>query len=163
MRKLPVLALLTASTLLGIQGFDCLSSKADTLHSRGGQVDNQIAQGPGGQTNIVTTPSGLRYQDYEVGQGQQPRTGQTVVVHYVGWLTDGTKFDSSLDRGQPFDFVLGRGQVIKGWDEGVGSMHVGGKRRLFIPPNLGYGARGAGNAIPPNASLIFDVQLLGVK
>jgi peptidylprolyl isomerase len=111
----------------------------------------------------VTTPSGLKYTDEVVGNGPSPRNGQTVVVHYTGWLTNGQKFDSSLDRGQPFTFPLGQGQVIKGWDEGVASMKVGGKRKLTIPPDLGYGTRGAGGTIPPNATLVFEVQLLGVQ
>jgi peptidylprolyl isomerase len=111
----------------------------------------------------VTTPSGLKYVDDVVGTGKQPQAGQTAVVHYTGWLTDGKKFDSSKDRGQPFSFPLGRGQVIKGWDEGVATMKVGGKRTLIIPPDLGYGARGAGGLIPPNATLKFEVELLDVK
>ena len=115
------------------------------------------------QMNEVTTPTGLVYVDEVVGTGNSPHPGQTVSVHYTGWLTNGQKFDSSLDRGQPFQFVLGQGQVIRGWDEGVAGMKVGGKRKLIIPPDLGYGARGAGGAIPPNAKLIFDVQLLGIQ
>jgi peptidylprolyl isomerase len=112
----------------------------------------------------ITTPSGLGYIDEVVGNGASPRQGQTVVVHYTGWLTDGKKFDSSLDRGKPFEFVLGAGQVIHGWDEGLASMKVGGKRKLFIPPELGYGASGTpGGPIPPNANLVFEVQLLGIK
>ena len=111
----------------------------------------------------VTTPTGLKYTDEVVGNGQSPRRGQTVSVHYTGWLTNGTKFDSSLDRGQPFTFPLGQGQVIRGWDEGVASMKVGGKRKLVIPPELGYGSRGAGGVIPPNATLVFEVELLGVQ
>jgi FKBP-type peptidyl-prolyl cis-trans isomerase len=115
------------------------------------------------QAQEVTTPSGLKYNDDQVGDGAAPSQGQRVSVHYTGWLTDGTKFDSSRDRGQPFQFTLGRGEVIKGWDEGVASMKVGGKRKLTIPPELGYGARGAGGSIPPNATLVFDVELLDVK
>jgi FKBP-type peptidyl-prolyl cis-trans isomerase len=111
----------------------------------------------------VTTPSGLKYTDLVVGTGAQPKAGQTVMVHYTGWLTNGQKFDSSKDRNQPFSFTLGKQQVIAGWDEGLSTMKVGGKRRLTIPPDLGYGARGAGNVIPPNATLIFEVELLDVK
>ncbi len=110
----------------------------------------------------VTTPSGLKYVDEVVGAGDAPATGKKVKVHYTGRLADGKKFDSSVDRGQPFEFVIGVGQVIKGWDEGVASMKVGGKRQLIIPSELGYGARGAPGAIPPNAELTFDVELLGV-
>ena len=110
----------------------------------------------------VTTPSGLKYVDDKVGDGAAPQKGKRVTVHYTGTLTDGKKFDSSRDRGQPFKFVIGVGQVIAGWDEGVMSMKVGGRRKLIIPANLGYGARGAGGVIPPNAELHFDVELLGV-
>ena len=111
---------------------------------------------------MPTTPSGLKYEDIEVGSGASPTKGQKVTVHYTGTLTNGKKFDSSKDRGEPFSFTIGVGQVIKGWDEGVMSMKVGGKRKLMIPPDLGYGARGAGGVIPPNAELHFDVELLGV-
>jgi peptidylprolyl isomerase len=111
----------------------------------------------------VTNPSGLKYIDRVVGTGASPTKGQKVKVHYTGTLVDGKKFDSSVDRGQPFEFVIGVGQVIKGWDEGVMSMKVGGKRKLIIPPELGYGARGAGGVIPPNAELHFEVELLGVQ
>lgn len=111
--------------------------------------------------------SGLKITDTVVGTGATPKTGQTCVMHYTGWLYEdgakGQKFDSSVDRGQPFEFSIGTGQVIKGWDEGVATMKVGGKRTLVIPASLGYGARGAGGVIPPNATLIFDVELLGVK
>jgi peptidylprolyl isomerase len=113
--------------------------------------------------NVVKTPSGLRYVDMAAGTGPTPSTGKVVTVHYTGRLADGTKFDSSVDRGRPFSFVIGTGQVIKGWDEGVATMKVGGKRRLIIPPQLGYGARGFSNVIPPNAELHFDVELLDVK
>ena len=109
------------------------------------------------------TASGLEYTDVVVGQGRTPKPGQTVVVHYTGWLMDGKKFDSSRDRNQPFTFVLGQGQVIKGWDEGLSTMKVGGRRTLIIPPNLAYGANGAGGVIPPNATLKFDVELLDVQ
>ena len=115
----------------------------------------------------VTTSSGLQIIDTKVGTGASPRSGQTAVVHYTGWLytngAKGQKFDSSVDRGEPFEFPVGQGRVIKGWDEGVATMKIGGKRTLIVPPGLGYGARGAGGAIPPNATLMFDVELLGVK
>lgn len=111
----------------------------------------------------TTTPSGLRYTDEQVGTGQEAKSGDRVSVHYTGTLVDGRKFDSSRDRGTPFQFPLGAGSVIRGWDEGVAGMKVGGRRRLTIPPELGYGARGAGNVIPPNATLVFDVELLGVN
>ncbi len=111
----------------------------------------------------MTTESGLVYEDITTGTGATAQAGQMVSVHYTGWLTNGTKFDSSKDRNQPFSFQLGAGQVIRGWDEGVAGMQVGGVRKLTIPPQLGYGARGAGGVIPPNATLIFEVELLGVK
>jgi peptidylprolyl isomerase len=113
--------------------------------------------------DYVTTESGLQVYDFVEGDGATPETGQTVTVHYTGWLEDGTKFDSSLDRGQPFTFSIGVGQVIAGWDEGVATMQVGGKRQLRIPPELGYGEQGAGAVIPPNATLIFEVELLDVQ
>ena len=110
----------------------------------------------------VKTASGLQYTILQEGNGDAARPGQSVSVHYTGWLKDGTKFDSSVDRGQPFNFPLGAGRVIKGWDEGVAGMKVGGQRTLIIPPEMGYGARGAGGVIPPNATLVFDVELLAV-
>ena len=115
------------------------------------------------ESDYVTTESGLKYYDLEEGSGQSPKTGRPVVVHYTGWLEDGTMFDSSLNRGQPFSFVIGVEQVIPGWDEGVASMKTGGKRQLVIPAELGYGERGAGGVIPPNATLIFEVELLEVQ
>ncbi|MEK7474838.1 MAG: FKBP-type peptidyl-prolyl cis-trans isomerase [Candidatus Coatesbacteria bacterium] len=115
------------------------------------------------EASEMTTPSGLKYVDLKVGDGASPQPGQIAVVHYTGWLTNGTKFDSSRDRGAPFEFPIGQGRVIKGWDEGVATMKIGGRRKLTIPPELGYGARGAGGLIPPNAVLVFDVELLGVK
>ena len=116
---------------------------------------------------MQTTPSGLQYEDTVVGDGATAASGQHVTVHYTGWLYQdgaaGRKFDSSKDRGQPFEFSLGAGMVIRGWDEGVAGMRVGGTRRLVISPELGYGARGAGGVIPPNATLLFEVELLGVE
>jgi peptidylprolyl isomerase len=116
---------------------------------------------------MTTTASGLQYEDTEPGNGAAAAAGKTCVMHYTGWLwvdgAKGKKFDSSLDRGSPFSFGLGKGQVIKGWDEGVAGMKIGGKRTLLIPPGLGYGARGAGGVIPPNATLLFEVQLLDLK
>ncbi|MBC1236080.1 FKBP-type peptidyl-prolyl cis-trans isomerase [Nostoc sp. 2RC] len=122
-----------------------------------------IASDTMSDANVVTTPSGLKYVEIKEGTGAAPERGQTVEVHYTGTLEDGTKFDSSRDRGQPFKFKIGVGQVIKGWDEGLSTMKVGGRRNLIIPPDLGYGSRGAGGVIPPNATLLFDVELLGVK
>jgi peptidylprolyl isomerase len=125
------------------------------------------AQTPG---RTMTTASGLKIIDTKVGTGPTPSSGQTCVMHYTGWLYDesakdhkGKKFDSSVDRKEPFEFAIGQGNVIAGWDEGVATMKVGGKRTLIIPPRLGYGARGAGGVIPPNATLLFDVELLAVK
>ena len=116
---------------------------------------------------MITTPSGLQYEDTTVGDGAEAKAGQDVTVHYTGWLYNngeqGAKFDSSKDRNDPFEFSLGAGMVIKGWDEGVAGMKIGGKRTLIIPAALGYGARGAGGVIPPNATLKFDVELLGLR
>jgi len=125
------------------------------------------AQGAGADTfampaNLQTTPSGLQYAIDRPGTGPKPRAGQTVTVHYTGWLTNGTKFDSSRDRGEPFSFGIGRGEVIAGWDEGVADMKVGEKRTLVIPPALGYGEQGSG-PIPPNSTLVFKVELMGVQ
>jgi FKBP-type peptidyl-prolyl cis-trans isomerase len=117
----------------------------------------------GSNAGETVTASGLKYVDQAVGTGDVAVAGKTVSVHYTGWLENGKKFDSSVDRGQPFSFPLGAGRVIKGWDEGVQGMKVGGKRKLTIPSDLGYGSRGAGGVIPPNATLIFDVELLGIR
>ncbi len=114
-------------------------------------------------SKAIATPSGLKYIDAQEGEGSSPQTGQKVTVHYVGTLENGHKFDSSRDRKEPFSFQIGVGQVIKGWDEGVATMKVGGRRTLIIPPDLGYGARGAGGVIPPNATLLFDVELLAIN
>jgi len=127
------------------------------------QADASALGGPMSAEKSQLTASGLRITDIEVGDGAEATAGQTVVVHYRGTLEDGTQFDASYDRGKPFSFPLGAGRVIKGWDEGVQGMKVGGKRKLVIPPDLGYGARGAGGVIPPNATLIFDVELLDIK
>ena len=143
---LAALALVTALTVFAI-----------------GSPTTAIAQA----AKTMTTPSGLKITDSKVGTGATPKTGQTCVMHYTGWLYEngakGKKFDSSVDRGQPFSFPVGMGRVIKGWDEGVMTMKVGGKRILIIPPDLGYGSRGTGGAIPPNATLMFEVELLEIK
>ena len=115
------------------------------------------------EAKTTTTPSGLKYEDVKQGTGETATAGKMVSVHYTGWLTDGKKFDSSKDRGQAFEFPLGGGRVIKGWDEGVQGMKVGGVRKLTIPASLGYGSRGAGGVIPPDATLVFEVELLGVR
>ena len=136
-------------------------SGAATTPPSGGATGGSMSAAPAGQE--VTMPSGLKYQDVKVGDGAVAEQGSAVTVDYTGWLTDGTKFDSSKDHGQPFQFQIGAGQVIRGWDEGVKGMRVGGVRRLTIPPDLGYGAQGAGGVIPPNATLVFEVELHGVK
>ena len=118
---------------------------------------------PAASAAAVTTPSGLGYVDLVQGAGPSPVAGKQVKVHYTGWLENGTKFDSSVDRGEPLMFTIGVGQVVPGWDEGVLSMKTGGKRKLIVPPSLGYGAAGAGGVIPPNATLIFEVELLDVE
>ncbi len=149
-RKFATFSLLIAGMVLSTQGTVCGETK----------MSNSDQQ-------TVTTPSGLKYRDTVVGTGAKAEAGKTVTVHYTGWLDDGgkpgKKFDSSKDRSEPFRFPLGARQVIAGWDEGVAGMLVGGKRTLIIPSELGYGARGAGGVIPPNAVLIFDVELLGVQ
>jgi len=139
----------TLLLLLGLTAFTFAEEKKMSSNEAAGRV--------------VTTESGLQYIDLVVGTGRQAELGDTATVHYTGWLADGKKFDSSVDRKEPFSFRVGAGQVIKGWDEGVGTMKVGGKRKLTIPPQLGYGARGAGNVIPPNATLTFDVELLELR
>jgi FKBP-type peptidyl-prolyl cis-trans isomerase len=126
-----------------------------------------FAQAGAASNQVIEMPDGLKYTDSKFGDGATATTGSKVSVHYTGWLSNdgakGTKFDSSLDRGRPFEFTLGAQQVIAGWDEGVAGMKIGGKRTLIVPPELGYGARGAGGVIPPNATLIFDIELLGVQ
>ena len=143
-RRLLLATLILAITATGLGGKAVFAAPAET-------------------GTVVSLPDGLRYIDLKVGHGAVAQSGDHVSVHYVGTLTDGKKFDSSRDRGQPFTFTLGAGEVIKGWDQGVAGMHVGGMRRLIIPPDLGYGERGAGGVIPPNATLHFDVELLDVS
>jgi FKBP-type peptidyl-prolyl cis-trans isomerase FkpA len=128
-----------------------------------GAISPSFLQGATMSEAKTTTASGLVYEDIKQGEGDPATAGKTVSVHYTGWLTNGTKFDSSKDRGQPFEFPLGGGRVIKGWDEGVQGMKVGGVRKLTIPPGLGYGARGAGRVIPPDATLVFEVELLKIQ
>lgn len=115
------------------------------------------------QENLTRTASGLQFRDEQVGTGEEAKSGDRVAVHYTGTLENGKKFDSSRDRGQPFEFKLGEGRVIRGWEEGVAGMKVGGRRTLVIPPDLGYGSRGAGSVIPPGATLVFDVELLEIR
>lgn len=171
-RWLACAALLGAAMLTACGGDDeestptAVASTTATARAEGTTVTSSDGNAPGvpvlnGQ--VQRTASGLGYIDEKVGDGASPQKGQQVTVHYTGWLTNGKKFDSSRDRGQPLVFPIGAGRVIAGWDEGVATMKVGGKRRLIIPANLGYGARGAGAAIPPNSVLIFDVELLGVQ
>lgn len=142
------------------------SAAQETLVAQGSaddlKVEEETMADSAADENVITTNSGLQYVVIAEGDGAAPQPGNRVFVHYVGTLENGTKFDSSRDRGRPFDFTIGQGQVIKGWDEGVGLMKVGDRRKLIIPPELGYGARGAGGVIPPNATLIFDVELLRI-
>jgi peptidylprolyl isomerase len=144
-----------ATSLVGQPQLIAQAPESPSPQSSGSTVENA--------ENIVTTESGLQYIDLVEGTGATPQAGQTVYVHYTGTLENGTKFDSSRDRNQPFSFPLGTGRVIRGWDEGISTMKVGGRRQLIIPPDLGYGARGAGGVIPPNATLIFDVELLRIR
>ena len=152
----------------GAQPFSAFQQMIDAaLAGEGAAGQTPTPEAEGGPPSVrgepTVTASGLQIIDVEVGSGDSPQTGQTVSVHYTGWLADGTKFDSSVDRGQPFSFTIGTGQVIEGWDEGVATMKVGGKRRLIIPPELGYGASGYPPVIPANAELIFDVELLEIR
>jgi FKBP-type peptidyl-prolyl cis-trans isomerase len=164
MRSIVLVAMLAFATLLVAQA----GKKASSSTQKSG--NNKTSAAPdksAGPTKVtgdpVTTSSGLKYWDIKKGTGATAVKGKTVKVHYTGWLTDGKEFDSSYDLGEPIEFGLGSGRVIKGWDEGIAGMKVGGRRQLRIPPELGYGSRGAGSTIPPNATLIFDVELVSVK
>ena len=150
------------TAVLAITGSNgCTKKENATTETQSGSTSAMTATttaAPTGGANVTE----LKIEELKVGNGAEAKAGQPVSVHYTGWLTDGKKFDSSLDRGQPFKFQLGAGQVIPGWDKGVAGMKVGGKRKLTIPPAMGYGERGAGGVIPPNATLVFEVELLGV-
>ncbi len=161
-RSFPLAALACAAA--------CLASRAAfslPLEEKAAKPAAETAAKEEKVSKMTKTPSGLQFEDTVVGTGASPKPGQTCVMHYTGWLWEngakGKKFDSSVDRGQPFEFQIGLGMVIKGWDEGVMTMKVGGKRTLIIPASIGYGSRGAGGVIPPNATLVFDVELLGIK
>jgi len=161
--KHPLYWMATATLCFGLampyaQGEEAVSSNAKPVDAK---ASPKVAKKAAPKS--IVTASGLKYQVLKVGKGPVAKAGQTVSVHYTGWLTNGKKFDSSVDRNQPFEFTLGAGQVIRGWDEGVAGMKVGEKRKLTIPSDLGYGSAGAGGVIPPNATLVFDVELLGVK
>jgi FKBP-type peptidyl-prolyl cis-trans isomerase len=165
--KMRLLAAALALTFLACSG---KTEEGTTPSDAAPQAETPAAGAPAGEpdtfampTDLQTTPSGLQYAIDRPGTGAQPQPGQTVAVHYTGWLTDGTQFDSSRDRGEAFLFAVGQGEVIPGWDEGVAAMKVGEKRTLVIPPALGYGERGAGGAIPPNATLVFKVELMSVE
>lgn len=156
------LLMATVPALIVAAGCYSGSDSGEAASDDAGEVVSEKVGPPPLSGETITTASGLQYIVIEPGDGPAPQAGQEVQVHYTGWLTDGRKFDSSRDRGQPFSFPLGQGRVIRGWDEGVSLMRVGGVRRLIIPPELGYGDRGAGGVIPPGATLIFDVELLGI-
>lgn len=157
-----LLGLLTIA-IVGCRQSGAVSESSETSASAAKAEATTPAATSGSDAQVVALPGGLKYQDLKVGDGALAESGKTVSVHYTGWLTDGTKFDSSLDHGKPLDFQLGAGNVIRGWDEGVKGMRVGGKRRLTIPPDLAYGSAGAPGAIPPDATLLFEVELLAVR
>ncbi len=158
-----IVIVLSALTVAALVTACVLSPKPAAPAAANAAPAAQTAQPKVDKSKAITTKSGLKYVDIVEGTGPMPQYGQAVTVHYTGRLADGTKFDSSLDRNQPFTFVIGTGQVIKGWDEGVATMKTGGKRLLIIPPHLGYGERGFSNVIPPNSELDFDVELLNVR
>lgn len=167
MRKIVVssIGILCAGVFGSVLQFTISNTVASAFANISSHQPNQskIALALHKDAKTITTPSGLKYTILKAGKGATPKPGQTVVVHYTGTLTNGTKFDSSRDRGEPFSFILGQGQVIQGWDEALSTMKVGERRKLTIPPKLGYGATGAGGVIPPNATLIFDVELLKIS
>lgn len=160
-KSLSVLALVAAFALTGCNETTTTGSAPAPAAEANTPAAAPAPAATGGKVHKLA--SGLQYEDLVVGNGTMAEPGMNVSVHYTGWLTDGTKFDSSVDRGQAFKFQLGAGMVIQGWDEGVKGMRIGGKRKLTIPSDLGYGPRGAGGVIPPNATLVFDVELLDVK
>jgi len=162
-RFVAVVVLVAGLGLVAIVAAACGGDGEETSPTSPASSTSAPATPPAVSGQPTTTASGLQYIDIKVGDGATPQTGQTVVVQYTGWLADGTKFDSSLDRGQPLSFAIGTGKVIKGWDEGLATMKVGGQRRLIIPPELGYGANGYPGVIPANAQIIFDVELLEIK
>jgi FKBP-type peptidyl-prolyl cis-trans isomerase len=163
MRQLALLVLLALATLLLAQAGKTKAPAASTKAADKKSDDKKDSAPTKVSGSPVTTPSGLKYWEIKKGSGATAVAGKLVSVHYTGWLADGKEFDSSLDLGEPIQFDLGSGKVIKGWDEGIAGMKVGGRRQLHIPPELGYGTRGAPPTIPPNATLIFDVQLVAVK
>lgn len=166
-REIAVLAIIGICMVVAVSSAGCggksKKTTKETVKSQPTAAIEQSTPPSSSESTSNETVTALKIEDVVVGKGAEAKKGNVVSVHYTGWLTDGTKFDSSVDRGQPFEFALGQGQVIRGWDEGVDGMKVGGKRKLTIPPDMGYGAQGAGGVIPPNAVLLFEVELLGVK
>lgn len=154
--KILICFLTIAATVI----FACSQKDSTTVETK---KEGDVQMNTAGSDRMVKTSSGLQYEDIVGGSGASPSPGKKVTVHYTGWLVDGKKFDSSVDRNEPFVFQIGVGQVIPGWDEGVMTMKIGGKRKLIIPSNLGYGANGAGGVIPPNATLVFEVVLLDIR
>jgi peptidylprolyl isomerase len=161
--RFPVVVAALAAQLGATLFVSSCGNKEESKSSQAVAATTETARSAERSLQQVKTRSGLRYLDLVEGTGPSPRSGQTVTIHFIGTLTNGLKFDSSIDRNEPYSFLIGRGKVIKGWDEGVMSMKVGGKRRLIIPPDLAYGPHAAGDSIPPNSTLIFEVQLLSIQ